>query len=67
MTLLVKHSIEQTALTRIDLGGSRHYQKTQLANYRDSGYEITIYGKSFKARAIYHCRKQRSRWHRFPD
>ncbi|MCX5769056.1 MAG: GNAT family N-acetyltransferase [Candidatus Hydrogenedentes bacterium] len=67
MTLLVKHSIEETGLTRIDMGGSRHYQKTQLANCRDSGYEITIYGKSFKARALYVCRKQRGRWHRFPD
>lgn len=67
MTLLVKHSIEETGLTRIDMGGSRHYQKTQLANCRDSGYEITIYGKSWKALALYVCRKQRGRWHLFPD
>jgi CelD/BcsL family acetyltransferase involved in cellulose biosynthesis len=67
MTLLVKHSIEATGLARIDMGGSRHYQKTQLANYRDSGYEITIYGKSLKARVLYEYRNRRRRWHRFPS
>ena len=66
MTLLVKHSIEETGLTRIDMGGSRHYQKTQLANYTDSGYEVTIYGRTLKARVLYQCRKQRRQWHRFP-
>ena len=66
MTLLVKHSIEETGLRRIDMGGSRHYQKTQLANYRDSGYEITVYGTTLKARMLYAYRKRRRRWHRFP-
>lgn len=67
MTLLVKHSIEETGLTRIDMGGSRHYQKTQLANKRDSGYEVTLYGRSLKARVLYQCRKRRRRWRQFPS
>jgi hypothetical protein len=54
---LVRSTCEQTVVTEIELGGSRHHWKRQEAESFDSGYEITIYSLSVRGIFLFLIRR----------
>ena len=63
---VIQTTIENTRLKRLEFGGSRHIDKHEFANLKDSGFQLTLYGSSLKAALLYNFRRQFGRYYEFP-
>jgi SAM-dependent methyltransferase/CelD/BcsL family acetyltransferase involved in cellulose biosynthesis len=64
---VIRTSIEETGIRYINLGGSKHVDKHELVNLKDSGYEVTIYSNRWRSRLLQGFRQSQGRYHIFAD
>ena len=65
-TRVIEILMDETNYRLLDLGGSNHSDKQELADLTDSGFELTVYANTIKGRLLHSYRKYIGSQHEFP-
>ncbi len=64
---IIESSMKHTDLSWLELGGSRHTDKHDVADSRDSGFELTVYANTPRGALFYQCRRVLGKHHLFDE